>query len=365
MVKVSIIIPAYNVAGYIEPCLDSILAQTFEDYEVIVVNDGSTDGTGAILNEYANLDTRIRIIHKQNGGVSAARNDGIRAAQGDYFLFFDGDDFIEPYTIAELVEAMQNKNVDVLIYGYYRWQNGHITQTCLPIFKEGMYEDGAIISRLIPRFVGFSHEGINKWLMGDKDGLYVENPALWRCIISAKVIRDNQLTFNTNLSIGEDTIFISDLLSCAKSCYVLHKCYYYLVYRDFSAIATYKNNALKKLDGKQRINKAREELTSRIIYRCGVNIKEHWQGNIVMSGIELAFLFAKKNGGMSFLQRYRSYLSYAKQNYVKRAARALKLQVKLGLKIMPLLMFKWRWHFLLFICAGILNIIKFEFNREG
>ena len=365
MVKVSIIIPAYNVAGYIEPCLDSIIAQTFTDYEVIVVNDGSTDNTGIILNEYAKRDARIRVIHKQNDGVSAARNDGICAASGEYFLFFDGDDFIELYTVAQLVSTIQEKNADVLIYGYHRWQNGHITQTCLPVFKEGMYEGDDIVPLLISRFVGFSHKGLNKWIKGDKDGLYVENPALWRCISKASIIHTNELKFDTNLKIGEDTVFISDLLSCAKRCYVLHKCYYYLVYRESSAIATYKNDALKKLDGKQRINAARAELTHRILSRCGIDIKHYWQGNIVMSGIELAVLFAKNHEDMSFAERYKAYLSYAKQDDVKHAARELTLPAKPGLKIIPLLMFKWRWHFMLFICMTLLNITKYEFNREG
>lgn len=362
---VSIIIPAYNVAGYIEACLDSIIVQTFTDFEVIAVNDGSTDNTGDILDEYASRDERIHVIHKQNGGVSAARNDGIDAARGEYFLFFDGDDFAEPYTIAELVQIMHEKKSDVLIYGYYRWREGRITQTCLPVFEERLYEGTEIIPKLLSRFVGFSNEGINKWLRGDKDGLYVENPALWRCMADANLIRKNKLAFDTNLKIGEDTVFISDLLSCAKRCYVLHKCYYYLVYRESSAIATYEKNAVKKLDGKQRLITARNELTDRIIKRSGVNIKDYWQGNVVMSSMELAFLFAKKGDTMSFTQRYREFLSYAKRAETEDAVRAYKPYVRLSVKLIPLLMLKLRWHFLLFICISVLNIIKYDFNREG
>jgi len=365
MVKVSIIIPAYNVAGYIEPCLDSVLAQTFTDFEVVVVNDGSSDSTGDILDEYASRDARIKVIHKQNGGVSAARNDGIKAAQGEYFLFFDGDDFAEPYTIAELVQAMQEQRCDVLLYGYHRWRDGKITQTCLPVFPEGIYEGEAIVPGLISRFVGFSNEGVNKWLRGDKYGLYVENPALWRCMADASIIRENKLEFDTSLKIGEDTVFISDLLGCAKRCYVTHKCYYYLVYRESSATATYEKDAIKKLDGKQKILISRNALTDRILKRTGVSIKDYWQGNTIMSGIELAFLFAKKGETMSCMQRYRAYLSYANLSDVREAARSFKPAAKFGVKLVPLLMFKWRWHALLFTCAIILNLIKYEFNRGG
>jgi glycosyltransferase involved in cell wall biosynthesis len=353
------------VAGYIEQCLDSVLTQTFTDFEVIAVNDGSTDNTGSILDAYASRDTRLKVIHKQNGGVSAARNDGIDTASGEYFLFFDGDDFAEPYAISELMQTIQEKQADVLLYGYHRWRDGRITQTCLPVFPEGMYEGGAIISDLISRFVGFSYEGINKWLRGDRDGLYVENPALWRCIVDAKIIRDNELKFDTNLKIGEDTVFMSDMLSCAERCYVLHKCYYYLVYRESSAIASYEKDAVKKLDGKQRINTARHELTDRILKRRGINIKDYWQGNVIMSGIELAFLFAKKgkDDTMPSREKYKAYLTYAEHSGTREAARAFKPKKKTGIKLVPLLMFKRRWHFLLFTCARILNAMKYEFNR--
>jgi glycosyltransferase involved in cell wall biosynthesis len=363
--SVSIIIPAYNVAEYIKPCLDSVLAQSFKDFEIVAVNDGSTDATGTILNEYAERDERIRVIHKQNGGVSAARNDGIAAAQGEYFLFFDGDDFAEPYTVEELMQTMQEQQADVLLYGYHRWRDGKITQTCLPVFKEGLYEGAAIIPELLSRFVGFSNEGINKWLRGDKDGLYVENPALWRCMARADIIRENTLIFDTNLKIGEDTVFISDLLSCAKRCYVLHKCYYYLVYRESSAIATYEKDAVKKLDGKQRLMTARNALTERILERSGVNIKDYWQGTVIMSSIELAFLFAKKGESMSFMQRYKEFLSYADRSEVRETVRNFKPRAKLGIKSIPLMMLKLRWHFLLFMCMAFLNFIKYEFNREG
>src|SRR5665647_1387418 len=92
---ISIIVPVYNVELYIRECLDSILTQTFKDFEVILVNDGSTDQSGDICNEYAKNDKRIKVAHKDNGGVSSARNVGIKLAQGDYIGFVDSDDRID------------------------------------------------------------------------------------------------------------------------------------------------------------------------------------------------------------------------------------------------------------------------------
>ena len=93
---VSVIIPAYNIEDYIGRCLDSIISQTYKNLEIIVVDDGSRDHTGEILDNYAKKDRRIKVIHKENGGVSSARNKGIEAAEGDYIGFIDGDDLIEP-----------------------------------------------------------------------------------------------------------------------------------------------------------------------------------------------------------------------------------------------------------------------------
>ena len=127
--KVSFIIPAYNIEDYIGKCLDSILNQTWQDFEIIVVNDGSKDKTGEVLDSYATKDNRIKILHKENEGVSAARNDGIKMASGDYILFWDGDDFAEKETCEELLQTMAENDVDTVVYGYYRYRDGAVFET--------------------------------------------------------------------------------------------------------------------------------------------------------------------------------------------------------------------------------------------
>lgn len=362
--SISIIIPACNVAGYIEHCLDSILKQTFTDFEAIIIDDGSTDTTGDILDKYTQKDCRIKVIHIQNAGVSAARNLGIKMAQGQYLLFFDGDDFFEPYTCAELIKTIKEKEADIVIYGYYRYCDGLITQTCLPVFPEGIYCGCDIIPELLSRFVGVSLNGIQRWLKGETDGLYVENPALWRCFVNAEVIRDNGLMFDTKLKVGEDTVFISDVLSCTSRCYVHHKCYYYLVYRESSTIATYEKNALAKLEGKARLITSRMALTERVLERSGIDITPYWQGTVVMSCLELAFLLARSgSSNLPFAHRYRYYLQYARLEESRRAVRSLKLHTKPSIRLIPVLMLKWGWHLPLFICAALLNLTRYKFIR--
>lgn len=106
---VSVIVPFYNIERFVEPCLKSILGQTFQDYEIVCVDDGSTDRTGALLDSYrANL--RVRVFHKENGGLSSARNYGISVARGEYLSFVDGDDFVSPYYLESLVCAVEDSS---------------------------------------------------------------------------------------------------------------------------------------------------------------------------------------------------------------------------------------------------------------
>ena len=111
--KLSIIVPIYNVEQYLHRCINSILAQTFQDFELILVNDGSPDNCGAICDEYRAGDRRIKVIHQKNAGPSAARNAGLNAAQGDYIGFVDGDDCIHPQMYESLIYAIEAHNSDI------------------------------------------------------------------------------------------------------------------------------------------------------------------------------------------------------------------------------------------------------------
>lgn len=115
MPKVSIIVPIYNVAPYLSKCIDSILGQSFEDFECILVNDGSTDNSGEICDKYSKADNRIKVIHKENGGLSSARNAGLDVATGDYIGFIDSDDYIHRDFISILLNAMLTYNTEVSV----------------------------------------------------------------------------------------------------------------------------------------------------------------------------------------------------------------------------------------------------------
>lgn len=118
MAKVSIIIPIYNVEKYVHKTIDSVINQTEKDIEIILVDDGSTDGSGKICDEYAFKDERIRVIHKTNGGLSSARNAGIKVASSDYIMLLDGDDFLNAHAVSILNETMEKYPSDFIQFHY-------------------------------------------------------------------------------------------------------------------------------------------------------------------------------------------------------------------------------------------------------
>lgn len=121
MLCISVIIPVYNSACFLPACLDSVLAQTHRELEIILVNDGSTDGSGDICDRYAAMDQRIRVIHQENGGVSRARNRGLELATGELISFIDSDDAMEPDMYELLVQLMQEHGADISHCGYKRF----------------------------------------------------------------------------------------------------------------------------------------------------------------------------------------------------------------------------------------------------
>lgn len=187
--KISIIVPVYNVEQYLPRCIDSILNQSFVDFELLLIDDGSKDKSGKICDEYANKDDRIRVFHKENGGVSSARNVGLENARGEWLSFIDGDDEI---TEGYFNIRQEHEGVDVIIKPYCV-ENGDGCVTC--------------------------HQNELKILTGrDKIFRYYvqkRNNALWDKFIKRKTIGTQR--FYTNVSIGEDFLFFLSVLPEVKS----------------------------------------------------------------------------------------------------------------------------------------------------
>lgn len=138
MEKLSVIIPIYNVEKYLDRCIKSICNQTYENLEIILVDDGSTDGSPEMCDQYVEKDKRIKVIHKQNGGLSDARNVGLEYATGQYIFFCDSDDYVERDLISECMESISKDSIDILIFAFYRLQDGIVT-VCGEKLPEGIF----------------------------------------------------------------------------------------------------------------------------------------------------------------------------------------------------------------------------------
>ena len=117
---ISIIVPVYNTEEYLDKCILSIMAQTYADFELLLIDDGSTDSSGSICDKYAAQDSRVRVFHKENGGVSRARNLGIDNSKGDYLLFLDSDDWLASDTFEILHRTLEREDADCVIFGFYQ-----------------------------------------------------------------------------------------------------------------------------------------------------------------------------------------------------------------------------------------------------
>ena len=191
---ISVIIPVYNVEKYLADCLDSILCQTYQNFEIILINDGSKDASGRICEEYAQKDERFKVIHKDNAGVSSARNDGLDVAEGEYITFVDSDDIIEPEMLEQLVKGMDDKT-DIVECECYtiNTQGEKCPFRFNPNAFYGTIDDTTKI--LIACF-----DGTIKW-------------ALWAKLYKSKLITD--VRFERDLRLGEDGLFV--VSCCHKS----------------------------------------------------------------------------------------------------------------------------------------------------
>lgn len=162
-VKVSIIVPVYNASEHLQTTLDAILSQTLKEIQIILVNDGSIDESGKICDYYASKDVRITCIHKKNGGVSAARNDGIRVAEGEYLMFCDADDVPDKKQAELLYEKAIKEEADVVLCGFFKEKAGIKIEERFP-YKETLTTRTEILENLImPMCVwGYTLEGEKK-----------------------------------------------------------------------------------------------------------------------------------------------------------------------------------------------------------
>ena len=147
MEKISVIFPIYNVEKYLKKSIESVRNQTYENLEIILVDDGSTDNSGKICDKIAKSDERVKVIHKQNGGLATARNTGYQESTGTYLMYIDSDDIVKKDVVKNCVEAIEKEDSDVVIFGYEKVdETGNIIETCK--WKKATYTNEQMLEKL-------------------------------------------------------------------------------------------------------------------------------------------------------------------------------------------------------------------------
>ena len=208
---VSIIVPIYNIEGYIRECIDSILAQTYSDFELILVDDGSPDNCGRICDEYAEKDVRIKVIHKENGGLTSARNAGLSVAKGDWIMHVDGDDWIEPDMIESLIEAANITEAD-LVFGDHMKYGPSAGNHKLPTWSNDKKDS-------MSRYIAYSMTTI------------------WGSIAKRSLYTEHSLKSPNGVSYCEDFHLIVRLCHYAKKIANVHRPFYHYRYRPTSIMS--------------------------------------------------------------------------------------------------------------------------------
>jgi glycosyltransferase involved in cell wall biosynthesis len=334
MNEISIIVPIYNVAEYLEECIQSILVQRMNSIEIILVDDGSTDGCAELCDFYAEKDRRIIVIHKENGGLVSARKEGLKRATGKYIAYVDGDDWIEPNMFEKMYHILLEENVDIIMCG--RYENSVIWER--QVFHgipAGKYDKKRMISDVYPRMI--VNETFFEW------GVF---PGVWDKLFRRECLEKYQMSVDNRISMGEDAACTYPCILNANSIFILHECLYHYRQSEFSMVRkksddiksvrnSYKilfHSVLEQFENEKHIFDLREQWLKYILFLMIPRADELYEG---IERLDFLFPFPKIKRDSSIViygagiwgQRLYGYLKYT--NFCKIAALADKNYLEL------------------------------------
>ena len=231
MPKISVIMPVYNSKQFLRMAVDSVLNQTFKDFELILVDDGSKDGSGAVCDEYAQIDARVKVIHQENGGICSARNTGMKAAVGEYLAFIDNDDEYLPNLLEENYTLAKEHDADVVKYGY------RVEET----FTGGFVDNRQQVAK---QFTVITLESLAKhYIECRNSGAF---NMIWNGLYKQAFLKEKKLVFNEQCKLGYEDWIFNSLLYSQISKMILNPSVEYVHYQreGFSTSKKYNDNQL-------------------------------------------------------------------------------------------------------------------------
>ena len=235
--QVSVIVPIFNVEAYLGRSIESLQKQTMPDIQIILVNDGSTDGSLSICQEYAKNDSRIQVIDKPNGGVSSARNAGLEAATGEYIGFVDPDDWVEPTMYEKMYDTVTGTQADLCMCNYLMEYAGRSVSVTLPIECSVLHGQDIIESVVANMLAGATLNSGAQTIMG----------SVWRLLIKREFIEKHGLRFVPGVPLMEDLIFCVETLLKCNTVSIDSGQYYHYIIRSNSAVRKYRPDMFDQL----------------------------------------------------------------------------------------------------------------------
>ncbi|MEG2001104.1 MAG: glycosyltransferase [Evtepia sp.] len=270
MPEISVIVPVYKAETLLRSCVNSVLAQSFVDWELILIEDGSPDESGALCDMLASKEPRIRVFHKKNGGVSSARNRGMQEAQGRYLAFLDADDWFAPEALQTLYDLAEKNDADTAGCAHYRAEVNGETSREAGALPPGVYDEMQIRSRIVSRLLGER--------LGKQEELL--NGFVWRFLFTKDLISRGNLSF-----LGaylEDELFLLEYFCVAKKLAMTDEPLYYYLQNPASVTRRYLSDYWQTFT---RFLKEKEMVAQK--YELGLD-QPDWKENSVWSGVLIA-----------------------------------------------------------------------------
>jgi len=260
---VSVIIPIYKVEKYLRQCLDSVINQTYTDLEIILVDDGSPDNCGEICDVYAEIDYRIKVIHKQNEGLGYARNTGLSIATGEYVYFVDSDDWIDVNFIERMMDISNKYDADMTICGYKKYTEDACEMIC-SVSDICVYENNKVHDEILLPMIGRESTHYEDWTI---------NMCVWTNLYRRNIIEDNSIRFMSEREyLSEDICFNLDYLYYSKKVVMTSDCLYHYRSNPVSLTNCYKANEFSMII---RLHKKINEMIDSMGLRDKVEFRLH------------------------------------------------------------------------------------------
>lgn len=281
--KASVIVPCWNVEKWVEDAVNSVLRGTFQDFEIIAVDDGSTDGTGPALDRFAARDARVRVFHQTNGGVSSARNRGLDAARGTYVFFADPDDKCSPEMLSRGIGAMESDDADYCAFAYRRREVGGGDFNLIALKDNYRYRTNAEIrSGFMSRMFGYSFAHVREWYAGVPFFAHREEGSVCRCVYRREIIEAHHIRFDESISLYEDAMFNCEYMLYAQSMTCIPDPLYDYALRRQGAITRLRRSC-RELTNKLALLRRRQEINKLV----GGTLSDAYSSSCVFSLLEM------------------------------------------------------------------------------